>query len=503
LSSTHHDDDAAQLAALGINSEFKREMGLWGNFALGFTYLSPVVGVYTLFAYALGTAGPAMWWSFLGVGIGQLLVAMVFSEVVSQYPVAGGVYPWARRLWGLKYAWMTGWVYMWALVATIAAVAYGSGAYFASMIGWEVSNKSVVVCALIITAIATAINYMGTKWLTWAAIFGFAAELLGCVAVGLWLLIDGRVHGLGVIFKSFGAGGDGNYISAWVAGALIAMWMYYGFEACGDVAEEVPRPGKTIPKAMRRTIYVGGAAGMFIAIALILAVPSFEAVISGEDPDPVTTVLEGAFGAAGMKIILGVVLISYLSCVMSLQAAASRLIYSYSRDKMMIGHKGLSHFWQKRHIPPYALALATLIPVAIIIFSLVSVNAVVKLISFAAVGIYVGFQMVVLAALRARIKGWKPAGQWTMRGWGLLVNCTALAYGIAAIVNMCWPRGEDFLTRWVVVIGLAVVFGVGLIYMGLAKPYAHGDAPWSDAIKNIDYSKKPAIAEPAPEEGAA
>ena len=28
-------------------SEFKREMGFWGNLALGFTYLSPVVGVYT------------------------------------------------------------------------------------------------------------------------------------------------------------------------------------------------------------------------------------------------------------------------------------------------------------------------------------------------------------------------------------------------------------------------------------------------------------------------
>ena len=33
-------------------------------------------------------------------GVGQLLVALVFSEIVSQYPIAGGVYPWARRLFG-------------------------------------------------------------------------------------------------------------------------------------------------------------------------------------------------------------------------------------------------------------------------------------------------------------------------------------------------------------------------------------------------------------------
>jgi amino acid transporter len=507
-SSSGHHDDAAQLAALGIeNSQFKREMGLWANFALGFTYLSPVVGVYTLFAYALATAGPPMWWSFLLVGIGQLLVALTFSEVVSQFPVAGGIYPWARRLWGLKYAWMTGWVYLWALVATIAAVAYGSGPYVSALIGVTVSPEATVLCALLIVAIATAINYMGTKWLSNAAIFGFAAELLGCIAVGGYLLIAHREHGLGVLFDSFGAGsGSGSYLGAFIAGALIAMWMYYGFEACGDVAEEVPNPGRVIPKAMRRTIYVGGAAGGFIALALVLGVTDIGAVISGKDTDPITTLLTDAFGTVGMKIVLAVVLISFLSCVLSLQAAASRLIYSYSRDKMMIGHKSLSKFWEKRHIPPYALALATLIPAAIIVFSLVSANAVVKLISFAACGIYLGFQMVVLAALRARLKGWKPAGPWTMGMWGLAVNILALTYGIAAMVNMCWPRGgpgTPFIDNYIVVVGLLIVLGVGLIYMAIAKPYAHGDQPWSDAIKNVKYEVKPSAGGASPEEGGA
>ena len=94
----HDEDDASHLHALGYKSEFKRDMSPWANFSLGFTYLSPVVGVYTLFAYALATGGPPMIWSFLIVGVGQLLVALIFSEIVAQFPVAGGVYPWARRL---------------------------------------------------------------------------------------------------------------------------------------------------------------------------------------------------------------------------------------------------------------------------------------------------------------------------------------------------------------------------------------------------------------------
>ncbi|HEX6148777.1 APC family permease, partial [Nocardioides sp.] len=184
-----HDADAATLASLGYTSEFRREMSPWANFALGFTYLSPVVGIYTLFAVGLITGGPAMIWWLVIVGLGQLLVAMVFGEIVSQFPVAGGVYPWARRLWGRKWAWMTGWIYLVALLTTIAGVVYGSGPFLAQLLGFTPGTSSTITCALILLALALAINLMGTKWLATAAIIGFTAELLGAIAVGTWLLL--------------------------------------------------------------------------------------------------------------------------------------------------------------------------------------------------------------------------------------------------------------------------------------------------------------------------
>ncbi len=119
-------DDAARLAELGYESHFERRMGLWENFALGFTYLSPVVGIYSVFALGFVAGGPPMIWSIVIGGIGQLLVALVFAEVVAQYPVAGGIYPWARRLIGRRWAWLTGWIYGWALIATIASVSTGA-----------------------------------------------------------------------------------------------------------------------------------------------------------------------------------------------------------------------------------------------------------------------------------------------------------------------------------------------------------------------------------------
>ena len=133
-------EDGNHLAVLGYEQSFDRSMSLWANFALGFTYLSPLVGVYSLFAIAMATGGPpSIFWIFIVAG-GQFLVSLVFGEVVSQYPIHGGIYPWTRRLWGKRYAWMAAWIYIWAMIVTITAVAqFGSG-FVASTFGVELTR---------------------------------------------------------------------------------------------------------------------------------------------------------------------------------------------------------------------------------------------------------------------------------------------------------------------------------------------------------------------------
>src|SRR4051812_3271058 len=181
--------DDAQLAALGYQSEFKRSMGLWANMALGFTYLSPLVGVYSLFAYSLSVGGPPSIWWLVIVGAGQLLVALVFGEVVSQYPLAGGIYPWMRRLWNRKSAWIVSWVYIWAIIVTITAVAeFGSG-FVAALLGIEATPAITLLIVFVLLLVALAINYSGTRMLARIARIGLVAELIGVVALGLYLVI--------------------------------------------------------------------------------------------------------------------------------------------------------------------------------------------------------------------------------------------------------------------------------------------------------------------------
>ena len=80
--------------------------------------------------------------------------------------------------------------------------------------------------------------------------------------------------------------------------------------------------------------------------------------------------------------------------------------------------------------------LTITIPNAILALIALSVlwlqHAIATIISFAAIGIYISFQMIVLGAFIARAKGWRPAGPFTLGARDWLVNGLALAYGVSA-----------------------------------------------------------------------
>ena len=470
-------DDEAQLAALGYSGEFHRSMGLWANMALGFTYLSPLVGVYSLFAYSLSIGGPpAIWWIVI-VGVGQLLVALVFGEVVSQYPLAGGIYPWTRRLWNRRYAWLVSWIYIWAVIVTITAVAeFGSG-FVAALFSIEATPGVVLLTALVLLVIAFLVNYSGTRMLARIARIGLAAELIGVIALGLYLLLFQREQPFSIFFDTLGAGGDAGYVGTFLAAALSGLFLFYGFEACGDVAEEVADPTRRIPRAMILTILVGGVSGFLSYAGYVLAAPDaqLQAIMAGEDADPIPTILESSLGTVGSKVFLVVTVVAFISCVLSLQAAGSRLLYAFARDRMLPASDWLAHVSSRHAVPTNALLVVCVVPALICLFVYWRPESLARVTAFAVLGIYISFQAVVLAALRQRFLGWRPAGLWNLGSAGLVVNVLALAYGIFAIVLLIKPAPgtETFLDRWIVAIGLLVVAGSGLLYLFLARPDRH------------------------------
>ena len=68
-------------------------------------------------------AGPAFFWSWPIVILGQTFVALNFAELSSHFPVAGSIYQWSKRLSNKTLGWFTGWIYFWAGVVTVIWVA--------------------------------------------------------------------------------------------------------------------------------------------------------------------------------------------------------------------------------------------------------------------------------------------------------------------------------------------------------------------------------------------
>ena len=122
--------------------------------------------------------------------------------------------------------------------------------------------------------------------------------MIGSIGIGTVLLFFHNEQPLSSIFESAGAGtGPGGYIWAGFFAAVgFIGWTYVGFETAGSVAEETPQP------RVRRAQGDHPLAGhrrrgrQYASLALILAIPDFGAVISGEVVDPVADTISFQLG---------------------------------------------------------------------------------------------------------------------------------------------------------------------------------------------------------------
>src|SRR5690606_1042346 len=123
-------------------------------------------------------------------------------------------------------------------------------------------------------------NFSGTKGLARIARIGLMAELIGVVGLGLYLFIFQRKNDFSVFFDTMSVAGSGSYLSAFFAAAVVGLFLFYGFEACGSVAEETSNAARTVPRAMILTIAVGGVSALFSFAGYVLAAPDLPSIVS-------------------------------------------------------------------------------------------------------------------------------------------------------------------------------------------------------------------------------
>lgn len=457
----------SELERFGYVQELRRTLSLLSSFGIAFCYISPVVGVYTLFGYGLATGGPAFVWGLPIVVGGQLLVALVFAELSVSYPLAGALYQWARRLVGPRYGWFVGWIYGWALVITIAAVDLGAAPYLAALLGLEPTRSAVALLAAALVVAHTVVNDLGVRGTAIVMLGGVATEVVLTVVIGGALLFGtGTLQPLSILFSRQAAAGPAG-ATAFLGAILALAWIFFGFESAADVAEEVVEPGRSVPRAMLLSLLGAAIVTAFLMIALLLATPDL-AQATANPERTIPYILGARFGPGLSRLVLVLLLFAYLSCAGAAQAAAARLIYSYARDGMIPGSSWLRRVSDQHRVPANAMlfsAVACLVVVAASYLDVGAVNMNALVVSYAVVGIYLSFQAVVVARLVAAARGWRPepTEHFTLGRWSVPVAILALAYGCGMVVNLCWPRPADQIAGW-----LTLLAAAGIVVPGLA-----------------------------------
>src|SRR5215831_8437274 len=237
-----------------------RDFKFRSAFALSFADLSPIVGIYTVFAISLVAAGPAFLWAFPIVLAGQLFVCGVFGNLVSKWPLQGSVYAWSRELIGPRYGWFTGWAYMWGLTLTLAVLPITASPYILAASGVSAPSQiTVELVAIGVLIFGSLANLMGGGLLKTLIYIALAAELIASAGIGITLLIFHRINPLSVIFNTGGTG----HGAAWLFGPFLLpvayiAYSFIGFEAAASIGEEVAESHKVLPKAVVLSLAVGG-----------------------------------------------------------------------------------------------------------------------------------------------------------------------------------------------------------------------------------------------------
>ncbi|HYX61513.1 MAG TPA: APC family permease, partial [Streptosporangiaceae bacterium] len=439
------DEDDARLESLGYRPQLNRVLGLFANFSVAFTYLSPMVGIFSLFLLGLGAGGPAyIWLTWIPVA-GMLLVALVFGELASHYPVAGALYQYSKYTVGRKFGWFVGWFYGIALLVTVASVDTGVVPYVTALghlwLGWNLNPTShtvILVVTLILLALQTTLNTIGARVMGRVAQFGVYVEILGTFVIAIVLGIHGFHHGLGYLTEILGAqnktanalGLDfgGSWIGAAVIAVLAPVYIFYGFESAGDISEETKNAGRQVPRAMRLALIWGGIASFVLTAALLLSMPKGAGAVSTTLQNGIPSLL-GQLPTWMQDITLALIIFAFFSCGSSVQGAGSRLAFSYARDGALPGSKWISTISERFKTPANALFGGALITVLFIGLEFASpthdvkiwfitypanTNVLVSLVSFGVSGIYLSFLLTVIGSMVARRRGWIPAGKFTL-----------------------------------------------------------------------------------------
>ena len=329
-------DDAAYLEKLGYKQELNRALGFVSSFAVQFSSISIGSAIFTTLVVGLGFFGPASFWSYmLGGAFQVLLVGLAMAQLVSAYPLSGGVYQIATRISRRPWlGWQCGWMIVVAHTVAVTAIGVSIVPFIAGWFGVEPEGAAVLPWALGLIVLVTIVNLVGVKVTAAVNNVGVLAEIVGLVLIIVALLaVRHDTQPLSILFDSGGTTAEGGWFLPLLLATILPAYMISSFDATGNAAEETRDAARTAPRATTIANLSAWLVGALFILLLLLAIPDVGAVMGSETPT--ADILIAAVGPTITNIFEALAIVALIAAMCVLQLTGVRVLWSQARDGQM------------------------------------------------------------------------------------------------------------------------------------------------------------------------
>jgi amino acid transporter len=524
-------DDEQKLAQLGYKQELNRGWSGFSNFAISLTIICILSGCFTTYGQAWNNGGPiaiSIGWPVISILV--LLVGLSMAELASKFPTAGGIYYWAYRLGGVRWAWFTGWFNLIGLVAIIAGVDYGAASFLNSVLGlyglnfilnFGTTNLSSIlhhtfVLFVLILALHGLINVFSSNLVSLLNRVS-AWWMLGGVIVIVAVLIFGPTshQSASFVFGHRNNNSGFNHSMYWFfilpIGFLLTMYTFTGYDASAHLSEETHDAERAAPRGLWKAIAYSAVGGWVLLLAITFAATHIAAINKGGGGT--VPIVESALSTGLAKLVLDISTIGQLFCGMGCVAAASRMVFAFSRDGAVPGHQLWRRLNQNR-TPTWSVLFVIVCALVITIPAIFGNKAGLPVAFFAVtsittIGLYIAYILPVF--LRFRMGDKFEPGVWNLGRHHRWINLIAMIWvGLCVIIfslptipaAVPWNSAFSWSSfNYAPLVMIVVIAGVWIAWEAGAKntfkgPVRTVDEP--DQPRTPDTGIGPSAPDPAP-----
>ena len=388
----------SQSQSSGPVTELARDMRLFDITMVGVGAMIGA-GIFALTGIAAGHAGPALILAFCLNGILTLMTAMVYAELGSAIPAAGGGYLWVRFGLPGPSAFLAGWM-DWlahAVAGSLYAVIFGTyivwglqvifglgeaptgvdGHGYGTLFGmpaWPFAKG----LTLFICLVFLWINYRGSKETGKAGnIITVAKIIVIAIFIGAGLIAMMRATGNVAVSETYVP-----FMPNGFSGVLVAMGLTFiafeGYEIIVQAGEEVENPRRNIPRAVFYSLLIVIPIYILVAIVCIGAMRIPEDVLAdtGWSASETWRYLAGLgetgvavaandflpWGLGGILLVIGAIL-STMSALNATTFSSTRVSFAMGRDHYL--PEGMARISSKTKTPTVALMASGVIIITV------------------------------------------------------------------------------------------------------------------------------------------